>query len=287
MAESIDSDKLSWLRQPRARSTATLPLALIAGMSPKSDNVYIEAQNVGKDPSVCDANSDLSRGYRECISCIEANANASKATVDAYIELKFRPFLEYCASPTSRPSYPSSLMTVRTVTQFADITAFNGKIQSGVLHIWTVTELKAEVTSPGIATSKTVSLPTASSNETTPAGTSATDIQVPPGEISKAWIAGPVIGIITAIMLVLAGLWLLRRRRKQGLDRFAVGNNEDAKEEFIRAQLHSDCVPRHIAMELEGSYPKAIPEMSANEIPAGEMPISNGQHTEQMTGRNS
>ncbi|CCF42880.1 hypothetical protein CH063_12749, partial [Colletotrichum higginsianum] len=122
-------------------------------------------------------------------------------------------------------------------------------------------------------------------NETEPRATSATSAREPSPETSNAWIAGPVIGVLTAILLVLAGLWFLRRRRRQGLDRSAAGENDDGKEEFLKAQLHSDCVPRQPATELEGSYPKTTPEVMTNEIAAQEMPVSEGGHVEGVTGR--
>ncbi|GJC97286.1 Nonsense-mediated mRNA decay protein [Colletotrichum higginsianum IMI 349063] len=208
-----------------------------------------------------------------------------------YLEPKFRPFLDYCALQTTQTSYPSTLLTIRTVVQFADITAIDGKVFSGVLQTRTVTELKAEATTELHTFSRqTFSWQTpipseTKPNETEPRATSATSAREPSPETSNAWIAGPVIGVLTAILLVLAGLWFLRRRRRQGLDRSAAGENDDGKEEFLKAQLHSDCVPRQPATELEGSYPKTTPEVMTNEIAAQEMPVSEGGHVEGVTGR--
>ncbi|KZL67355.1 glycoprotein X [Colletotrichum tofieldiae] len=251
------------------------------------NNTYIEVSSVGKTPSICDAESDFSRGYRECIYCIEANADDARTTIDVYIEPKFQQFLEYCASQTSRPSYPSTLMTIRTMTQFADITALNGRVQWGVLQTRIVTELKGDAPRLVTATSRTLSRQTMTSSKTPHASTSATGIQEPSPETSKAWIAGPVIGVLTAILLVLAGLWFLRRHRGQRFGRSAVGGNDNGKEEFIKAQLHSDSIPRHPATDFEGSYPKGMSEMSANEILAQQVLFSDGQHEEGVTGRNS
>ncbi|KAK6225017.1 glycoprotein X [Colletotrichum tabaci] len=255
------------------------------------NNAYIEVQHVGKTPSICNRDSDFSRGYRECVSCFEANSDRTNDATNVYLEPKFRPFLDYCALQTTQTSYPSTLLMIRTVVQFADITAIDGKVLSGVLQTWTVTELKAEATTELHTFSRqTFSWQTpipseTKPNETEPRATSATSAREPSPETSNAWIAGPVIGVLTAILLVLAGLWFLRRRRRQGLDRSAAGDNDDGKEEFLKAQLHSDCVPRQPATELEGSYPKTTPEIMTNEIAAQGMPVSEGGHVEGVTER--
>ncbi|KAK1964194.1 hypothetical protein LY78DRAFT_748556 [Colletotrichum sublineola] len=251
------------------------------------NNAYIEAGSVGKVPSMCDANSDFWRGYQECISCIRAEANDAEMTIETYINPAFKQFIDYCASQPPQPSYPSTFMTTRTVVQFVDVTALNGKVQPGVLRTRTVTELKAEVTGLLTATSNGLSPQRTSPTATMPAGTSATVAQEPFPERDKAWIAGPVIGAVTAILLALAGLWFLRRRSRRAFDWSAAKANGYGKEEFTKAKLHSDCIPRGYVAELEDSWPKAMPEMSANEIPSQELPVSDGRHVEGVTGRNS
>ncbi|GJC82767.1 hypothetical protein ColLi_05605 [Colletotrichum liriopes] len=153
-------------------------------------------------------------------------------------------------------------MTIRTVTQFADITALNGRVQWGRRPETGDCQFKNPL----------------SAND---------DIEQNPTQTSKAWIAGPVIGVLTAILLVLAGLWFLRRHRRQRFGRSAIGGNVNGKEEFIKAQLQSESIPRQPATDLEGPYPKGMPEMSANEIPAQQVLFSDGQHEEGVTGRNT
>ncbi|OHX00622.1 putative solute binding protein, partial [Colletotrichum incanum] len=160
-------------------------------------------------------------------------------------------------------------------------------VQWDVLQTRIVTELKADIPRPATATSRTPSQQTTTPSKTTHVSTSATGTQEPSPETRKAWIAGPVIGVLTAILLVLAGLWFLTRHRRQRFGPSAVGNNDNGKEEFLKAQIHSDIIPRQPALDLEGSYPKGVPEMSANEIPAQQILVSNGQHEEGVTGRNS
>ncbi|KAK2001106.1 hypothetical protein LX36DRAFT_377858 [Colletotrichum falcatum] len=237
------------------------------------DNAYTEVQLVGKVPSMCDVNSDSWRGYQECTSCIKAEADDAEMVIETQIDPGFKQFMDYCASQPPQPSYPSAVLTTRTVVQLADVT-FGGKVKSGVLRTWIVTEPKASFTDLRSATSNALS-PQTTPTETMPAGTSATAAQEPSPEPDKAWVAGPVIGVVTAILLVLAGLWFLRRRSRRALDWPAAAGNGHGREEFIKTQLHS------------GSWPKATAEMSANEIAAEELPVSVGRHVEGVTGRNS
>ncbi|KAK1986151.1 hypothetical protein LZ30DRAFT_317803 [Colletotrichum cereale] len=249
------------------------------------NNALIETSNIGRVPSMCDTNSDFWRGYQECISCLGAEANDANTTIETYIDPVFKQFIDYCASQMPQPSYPSTLMTTRTVLQFVDITAIDGKVQPGVLRTWIVTDLKAEFTGLPTVTSDVLSPYTTKPTGTAPANTSATVAEEPSQELDKAWIAGPVIGVVTAILLALAGLWFLRRRSRRALYRSAAEGNGYGKEEFIKGQLHSHCVQCGHAAELEDSRPKAMPVISADEIPAQDAPVSYGRHEEGVTGR--
>lgn len=59
-------------------------------------------------------------------------------------------------------------------------------------------------------------------------------------------------------------------------------SDDTGKEGYSKAQLHSDCVPHRPVMELEGSYPKLLPEMTANEVPAQELPNPHNRHVAEM-----
>ncbi|KAK2032950.1 hypothetical protein LX32DRAFT_635810 [Colletotrichum zoysiae] len=288
----------SLLASPEKTSDAALPLTTTdaSGGDAKTapavcfdicNNAYMEASSVGKVPYLCDTSSGFWRGYQECISCIRTKANNAETIIETYIDPEFKQFTDYCGSQPAQPNYPSSLITIRTGVQFVDITAIDGKVQPGVLRTWIVTELKAEFTGLLTATSNVFTPQNTMPTETMPAGTSTTARQEPSPGSSKAWIAGPVIGVVTAILLVLAGLWFLRRRSRRALDRPVAEANGYGKEEFVKAQLHSDCILRGYAAELEGSWPKTMLEMSANEVSAPELRVSDGQHVEGVTGRNS
>lgn len=81
-------------------------------------------------------------------------------------------------------------------------------------------------------------------------------------------IVGIVIGAASIVLLFAASLWALRWRKKREANPF---NGADDNRGFEKPQLHSECIPRQPAVELEGSYPKEVPEIGANEIAAHEM----------------
>lgn len=98
-------------------------------------------------------------GYKACVNCIEENSTDSKTTIASHVDPKFAQFLEFCAGgAVPQPSFPLSMLTVVTRTQFVDVvTDFNGAVESGVLKTLTVTELKAEITTTSSMTTTSAS----------------------------------------------------------------------------------------------------------------------------------
>ncbi|KAK2780489.1 hypothetical protein CKAH01_00433 [Colletotrichum kahawae] len=148
------------------------------------------------------------------------------------------------------------MFVTRTRTELKDITQLSGGVQSGVLVTATVTEVREQATSTVATTSPTVP---------------PTETPDPKPTKSSAWIAGPVIGVLAAILLLLGAWWFLRRRksRKAKLSE-ATGDNDEVRK-YEKAELHADGAPKVPPMELEGSYPTPVPEMGVNEVPAQEM----------------
>ncbi|KAF9879401.1 nonsense-mediated mRNA decay protein 1 [Colletotrichum karsti] len=158
---------------------------------------------------------------------------------------------------------PESLTTI-VESQIVDVTVtdLDNKVITGVLMATTVVRLKDAVITTS-TTSASVTGPTTSAASLTPDPT-------PPA--SKAWIAGPVIGAVFLVLLLLAGFWFIQRRKKR---RAAIPttttDDVDDKEKYAKAELHAEHTPRPVPMELEGSYPDPVPEMSVNEVPAQEI----------------
>ncbi|KXH31669.1 hypothetical protein CSIM01_08619 [Colletotrichum simmondsii] len=206
------------------------------------------------------------------------------------VEPKFKEYLDYCNGKPSDWTYAPSQLTVVTRAHWGPLTDFYGELVAGGLPTITATELK-----PTDSSETGGGWPSSSSTETgkTPGAGDSGPI---PG--NSAWIAGPVIGVITAIMLLLGALWFLRRRRHRVVDKeesmatgIAIGTRGGGygQEEYEKPQLHSDCIPRR--MELEGSYPNSpmspLSEMTANEVAAQELSVPGSQHVEGVTEKNS
>ena len=92
---------------------------------------------------------------------------------------------------------------------------------------------------------------------------------------SNAWIAGPVIGCVLGIaMIVLGGLFFMRRRRRRQEDEARNAAPEGGDALGGKAQLHGECVPRPMTpreMDAGKNTFWQLDEMSANEIPAAEL----------------
>ena len=86
---------------------------------------------------------------------------------------------------------------------------------------------------------------------------------------SSAWIAGPIVGSVSALAMIILGLlfWRRRRQRLRDADPDARGNM------FHKPELHSDYVPPDLEMEGSG-LPHELPaidpgpyEMIVDELP--------------------
>ncbi|OHF03463.1 hypothetical protein CORC01_01182 [Colletotrichum orchidophilum] len=255
----------------------------------RCNELYIYIQAVGTEPSICDADSYFRTEYKECISCIKAIFTSPEKYITERIEPRFSEYLNFCSNMAGDLTYPASLLTVVTRVHYGYITDLNDKVIPGTLKTVTATDVKWPDNTLIGGTWPTASW--ATGVETS--GASETGSSGPiPG--NSAWIAGPVVGVITAIMLFLGALWFLRRRRQRMTDREESlvpdgGRGGYGKEEFEKAQLHSECIPHRIVMELEGSYPTFAPDMSpamemnANEVPAQELSVPGSQHVEGVT----
>jgi hypothetical protein len=80
---------------------------LITLLSPKLkftlDNPYMAAERLGENPVLCGANSTFLTSYAARDSCVVANSNASKGTLQTYGEPEFAPFLNFCSALSPNP----------------------------------------------------------------------------------------------------------------------------------------------------------------------------------------
>ncbi|EXF83389.1 hypothetical protein CFIO01_11319 [Colletotrichum fioriniae PJ7] len=241
---------------------------------------------VGKQPLICHKDAHFQTEYEDCINCLRVTVEDSAAYISERVEPKFKEYLDYCSSKPSDWTYAPSKLTVVTRAHWGPLTDFYGNLVAGGLQTITATELKStdssETGGGGPSSSSTETGKTPGTGDSGPI----------PG--NSAWIAGPVIGVITAIMLLLGALWFLRRRRHRVLDKeesmatgIAIGTRGGGygQGEYEKPQLHSDCIPRRT--ELEGSYPNShvnpLSEMTANEVAAQELSVPGSQHVEGVT----
>ncbi|KAK1478102.1 hypothetical protein CABS01_03404 [Colletotrichum abscissum] len=248
--------------------------------------LYIYIQAIGKQPLICHKDAHFQTEYEDCINCLHVTVEDSATYISKRVEPKFKEYLDYCNGKPPDWTYAPSRLTVVTRAHWGPLTDFYGELVAGGLQTITATELK-----PTDSSETGGGWPSSSSTETgkTPgAGDSG----------NSAWIAGPVIGVITAIMLLLGALWFLRRRRHRAVDKeesmatgIAIGTRGGGYGQggYEKPQLHSDCIPRR--MELEGSYPNSpmspMSEMTANEVAAQELSVPGSQHVEGVTEKSS
>ncbi|KAF4412526.1 Agglutinin-like protein [Colletotrichum fructicola Nara gc5] len=241
------------------------------------NDCYVEVQTIGKNPELCSTGSTFQECYSRCNACIDANSADANSTIQAYLDPKFRQYLDYCsgsaptsASPTTSttafPDIPASMLTTVTMRLLMPVTGLDGKIAASRFMPTTITRERDEATSSLTVTSLSVTSGVAPASGV--ASLQPTD-ETPSGR-SNVWIAGPVVGAICVVGLALGGFWFLRRRRRQrSVPPTAM--DDEGKSKFEKAELHADDVPKSPPMELEGSYPTPVPEMGVNEVPAQEM----------------
>ncbi|KAK1701262.1 hypothetical protein BDP55DRAFT_15304 [Colletotrichum godetiae] len=257
--------------------------------------LYLYIQAVGKQPLICHKDAYFQTEYEACIDCLYDTLDIAKTYIPEEIEPKFKDYRDYCSGRPSDWTYAPSQLTTVTRAYWGSLTDWYGNVVPGNIQTITATEFK------GTYSTATGSTSTWGVPSETSIGTGTGDTGPIPG--NSAWIAGPVIGVITAIMLVLGALWFLRRRRQRVVDKEesmandvstgGTGRGGYGQEEYEKPQLHSDCIPHRIIMELEGSYPiSPLPmspasEMTANEVPAQELSVPGSQHVEGVTEKNS
>jgi hypothetical protein len=95
-------------------------ISSISGANLNTDNAYIAAQEVGKNPVLCAPNSSFSQDYEACANCIRANGDTN-STLLSNVTSEFQPFISFCeaapaqtetggAAPTYLSAAKSSLL---------------------------------------------------------------------------------------------------------------------------------------------------------------------------------
>lgn len=222
------------------------------------------ASDVGRTPELCEDGSDFRIAFGACSDCVAANDDSNQDLAE-YVNRELERHLEYCDIPFAS----QTLTFINSSTTRTDIILVEATSTS----------------STTIPSSTTTTAP--SSTESVEPGSGAERLKS-----SKAWIAGPVVGSVVGLALLLSLAFLLGRRRRKKKEETEEGDeavtegpvySEPADESHGKAQLHADDMPKPITpiaelhpdtiYEIEGSSPNdLLVEKPANETPARELP---------------
>lgn len=221
------------------------------------------ASDVGRTPELCEDGSDFRIAFGACSDCVAAN-NDSNQDLRGYVNRELESYLEYCDIPFAS----QTLTFTNPSTTRTDIIL-----------------VEATSTSSTTISSTTTTAPLSTESADSGSGTGGS-------KSSKAWIAGPVVGSVVGLALLLSLAFLLGRRRRKKKEETEEGDeamtqapaeSEPAEESHGKAQLHADDMPKPITPiaelhpetihEVEGSSPHDLRvEKPANETPARELP---------------
>ncbi|KFY36243.1 hypothetical protein V494_05188 [Pseudogymnoascus sp. VKM F-4513 (FW-928)] len=214
---------------------------------------------MGKSPALCSPDSAFITTYHACTECIGANRSDSSQ----YTPLpEFAQYISYC--------------DLALATSTGIFTLTDGKVAT-IFYVVPATASASPTGSSSSSTKPTSTGPTATTAPA-PVSSSTTPPTTPPhsSTTSKAWIAGPVLGAIAVVALILGLLFYMRRRgRKTNITRDEFGSP------YEKAELHADDVKKpvyeaatHDIHEIEGSshyLAQKLVEKPANETPAIEL----------------
>ncbi|KAH6853707.1 hypothetical protein B0I37DRAFT_13735 [Chaetomium sp. MPI-CAGE-AT-0009] len=255
------------------------------------NNAFRVYQEIGLAPELCAPETPFRAYFEDCAACLGANGGDLDSGLNDGIA--------YCnANPTSSVRYtiPTSWLTESTTLAVITISGIiEGGITSDQVYTIVTNVLVTRSDWTGFGQSITTTPPT---SLTTGANGIETGDSAEPGsssgsEGSQAWIAGPVIGGVAGLA-ILVGIYLFfarRRKRPQNPEETWSGKPELPAESAAGPpktlqEIDAESRPRQ---ELEGGY--YIPgdqqthwgaaELAANEVAAREMDVrSPGQEME-------
>ncbi|EHK97352.1 hypothetical protein M7I_6910 [Glarea lozoyensis 74030] len=95
------------VRQLLKRDDTIVPAVCFA----QCNNVYIEAQKVGKSPALCAPDSAFQSDYSSCQQCVVDNGDTTKVTLQTYVVPQFEPFINFCRETTAQSAVLPSVST--------------------------------------------------------------------------------------------------------------------------------------------------------------------------------
>ncbi|KAI1747197.1 hypothetical protein F4782DRAFT_521964 [Xylaria castorea] len=278
---------IQWV-QPRDQ---TVPAVCYDGCN----NAYFEAQAIGMTPEVCDSFSGYCKACRDCLEAYDTNSEATKD----YLDSTFGQWINYCEAgsaipmtgtpsvsiPSSTPSLIEQTVVVTilytatvdgvttiwplemTVTSFApipDTTVITiDTSQDGHRTIWTFTKTYAHLSSDALISplQNTSSSAVTQNISTSTPRTSEVTAESESTQSNRAWVAGPVIGGVTGIVILLLVAWVLFRA-KRNRERKRKGH-ELHGESSLKSELEVKLDPQELDGQEQSRQPVELPSSTS------------------------
>ncbi|KAJ6114699.1 hypothetical protein N7486_000477 [Penicillium sp. IBT 16267x] len=171
-----------------------------------TSSIYILPQTFTSGPSIQGISFDVTSYIASTILIASARAKCDITSTSLGASCVRATSLWYSSGSSSNSSRVSGPVTLSPTLTYKTLAVVSG------LEKLRTTSTAGSNASPG-ATATTTSAPTATATSTTPTSEKYTSSS------SKAWIAGPVIGVVAGVALAAAlAFWLIQRRRKSNAD---------------------------------------------------------------------
>ncbi|KAI0408293.1 hypothetical protein F4802DRAFT_549260 [Xylaria palmicola] len=233
-----------------------------AGCYDACNNAYLEAQAVGETPALCDRDSTFISYYNGCSNCL--STYMSKEDTETFLRPNFGQWIDYCGLGTALPSQT----TLVSFTPKPDTTVITIETSlDGHRTLWLFTTTFAH-----LPESFSAAKPSSSTiPQITPVSTSHISVDTPssptsPAESgdarqrSLAWVAGPVIGgVAGVVVLLLLGWLLLRAKRERDTQRRRC---EVHGESVLKAELEAKLQPQELDSRERDRSPVELPGLN-------------------------
>jgi hypothetical protein len=241
------------------------------------DDALTIAEAEGKTSALCTPSSTFIEAVDSCGTCV--NAQSSNPSGSATVISSLLPYLDFC-----------HLLSYSTLTQIVYLLPTNNAASTTTPPSSTTTSEKASRSTTPSRTSSTATQ-TSVDPQNTVSSSPVSGMRIPFNRCqlfyvlhlihnfaatprSHAWIAGPIVGSIVGLAILIGILYYVWRRRHRPikLDTFVPM--------YDKAQLHSDCIPKP---ELDAQA-NTIHEMDAQPAsPRHEMPVHGATAAELQT----
>ncbi|KAI5919427.1 hypothetical protein F4810DRAFT_687386 [Camillea tinctor] len=229
---TTSTSEISTTQAPITSSTPTSSGVAPARCYAICNNAFTIAQAIGRSPALCELDGEFAESYSACLICVGTQTQDT-------VESSFAEYVDYCnslgvnlSSAAPATSTPTSIALTAVVTV---PTVINDQTTT-----WMFTTTYASLAIPGQNGTNGAPISTTASNNV-----SSTETAITLSETrSQAWIAGPIVGSVAGVALILLTIMLLwQRKRKRARSSTAQElHGETAK----KSELHGTTAPQEI-----------------------------------------